>query len=150
MCGRSCGDSRPSRDAGITRRPREPGIPLGVSPGNGTSVDVPLRKGGNRLEVRPPAPHRWSVFTTPTCSVPAAPSAEEALGYLKCVDGERADRSDRHSLDDYFLYEEPESLPRHLLTFEEDAGMWHLWTIFWNRCGNCHREARERGIIQRR
>lgn len=106
--------------------------------------------GGGRLEVQPAAPHSWSVFTNPTCSVPAAPSAGEALGYLKCVDREREDRSDRHPLDEYFLYEAWSERPRHLLTFEADAGMWHLWTIFWNGCGNCHADARERGVIQRR
>ncbi len=109
-----------------------------------------LALAGTGLDVRPAAPHSWPVFRTPTCSVPAVPSATEASSYLKCVEGERKDRSDRHPLDEYFLYEVPESRPRHLLTFEAHAGTWHLWTIFWNGCGNCHRDAREAGVIRRR
>ena len=105
---------------------------------------------GKGLEVRPAAPHAWPVFTTPTCSVPAEPSAGEALSYLKCVDRERADRSHRHPHDEYFHYAVPESRPRHLLTFAAEAGMWHLWTIFWNGCGNFHDEARDAGVTQRR
>lgn len=105
---------------------------------------------GTELEVRAAAQHPWSVFTTPACSVAADPSAGGAHNFLKCVDWERADRSHRHPLDEYFHYEVPESRPRHLLTFAAETGMWHLWTIFWNGCGNCHDEAREAGVTQRR
>ena len=104
----------------------------------------------SRLGVRPVDPRPWSVYANPACSVSDDPSPREARSYLKCVDREREDRTDRHPLDEYFLNESWSGRPRYLLTFEEDAGVWHVWTLFWNGCGNCHRDAREAGIIRRR
>lgn len=103
-----------------------------------------------RLEVRPFDARPWPVYTNPACSVSDDPSPEESRGYLNCLDREREDRSDRHPLDEYFFYESWSERPRYLLTFEEDAGMWHMWTIFWNGCGNAHNEAEALGLIRRR
>ena len=101
------------------------------------------------LEVRPFDPRPWPVYTKPACSVSNDPWPEESRAYLNCLDGEREDRSDRHPWDEYSFYESWSVRPRHLLTFEEDAGMWHVWTIFWNGCGNAHNDAEALGVIRR-
>jgi len=111
----------------------------------GGRVKLALAGESRDFEVLPVDPRLWSVYSNPTCSVADDPGSGEVRSYLECLVEKVRGNAKNYERPPWTLDEE---WPLHLLSWDEDAGIWNVWTVFWSRCGNAYWDMTEAGLIR--